>query len=201
MKKKQSNDESGSRKGRSRRRFRGPRNNKNRGGKDDSDSYDNCGNNGHWVKYCHSLMTAHVFVSSDGDDKHMEGRYLDTGTTSLMTRCKGPCGLAMDCGWDIVMCTAKKGGKIKLAGVLFIPCLKNNTISLRQLDENACKVLTEKGALHAWDHRHHTCFRPSHQSVTATSTTSSTTVSPCQGRSSRDFLMATVPSTSSAFTR
>jgi hypothetical protein len=39
----------------------------------------------------------------------------------------------MDCGWDIVMCTAKKGEKIKLAGVLFIPCLKNNTIRRGQV--------------------------------------------------------------------
>jgi hypothetical protein len=85
MKKKQSKDESGSRKGRSKRRLRGPRNNKNRGGKDDSGSCDNCGNKGHWVKYCHSLMKAHVFLGSNGDDKYMEGRYLDTGTTSLMT--------------------------------------------------------------------------------------------------------------------
>jgi hypothetical protein len=29
-------------------------------------------------------MKAHLFLGSDGDDKHMEGRYLDTGTTSLM---------------------------------------------------------------------------------------------------------------------
>jgi hypothetical protein len=82
MKKKQSNDESRSRKGRS--KSWGPRNNKNTGGKDDSDSWDNSGNKGHWVKYCHSLMKAHLFLGSDGNDKHMEGWYLDTGTTSLM---------------------------------------------------------------------------------------------------------------------
>jgi hypothetical protein len=56
----------------------------------------------------------------------------------------------MDCGCDIVMFTAKKGEKINLAGVLLIPWLnKNNIVSLGQLDENACKVLIEKGALHA----------------------------------------------------
>jgi hypothetical protein len=48
------------------------------------------------------------------------------------------------------MFTAKKGEKINLAGVLLIPCLnKNNIVSLGQLDENACKVLIENGALHA----------------------------------------------------
>jgi hypothetical protein len=58
------------------------------------------------------------------------------------------------------MFTTKKGEKIKLAGVLFIPCLKNNIISLEQQDENAYKELTEKGALHACDRRHRTCYRP-----------------------------------------
>jgi hypothetical protein len=29
-------------------------------------------------------MKAHLFLGSDGNDKHMEGWYLDTGTTSLM---------------------------------------------------------------------------------------------------------------------
>jgi hypothetical protein len=59
------------------------------------------------------------------------------------------------------MFTAKKGEKIKLAGVLLIPCLKKNIISLGQLDEKCCKVLIEKGALHAWDRCHRTCYRPS----------------------------------------
>jgi hypothetical protein len=70
--------------------------------------------------------------------------------------------VAMDCGCDIVMFTANKGEKINLAGVLLIPCLNmNNIVSLGQLDENAYKVLIEKGALHALDRCQCTCYRPS----------------------------------------
>jgi hypothetical protein len=41
----------------------------------------------------------------------------------------------------------KIGEVIKLAGVLYIPRLKNNIISLDQLDERGCKVEIEKGLL------------------------------------------------------
>jgi hypothetical protein len=48
---------------------------------------------------------------------------------------------------DIMTFTSKTREKIKLVGVLFFPCLKNNIISLRQLDENSYKVPIEKGVL------------------------------------------------------
>jgi hypothetical protein len=63
MKEKQSNDEqSESRKDGSKSRPQGPRKNKNSGAKYDSDSCVNCGNKGHGVKDCQSLMKAHVFL-------------------------------------------------------------------------------------------------------------------------------------------
>jgi hypothetical protein len=105
----------------------------------------------------------YVFLSSDGDDKHMEGWYLDTGTMSHLTRraeafselnrmVQGTMwfGWRWIAGVTLLCSPPKKGERINLAGVLLIPCLnKNNIVSLGQLDENACKVLIEKGALHA----------------------------------------------------
>jgi hypothetical protein len=58
-------------------------------------------------------------------------------------------------GREIVTFTGKTGEQIKLAGVLYIPRLKNNLknniISLGQLDERGCKVEINKGVLRVWD--------------------------------------------------
>jgi hypothetical protein len=43
--------------------------------------------------------------------------------------------------------TGKTGEAVKLSGVLYISCLKNNIISLGQLDERGCKVEIEQGLL------------------------------------------------------
>jgi hypothetical protein len=56
-------------------------------------------------------------------------------------------------GHGDVLFTRKAGERIRLVRVLFVPYLKNNIISLGQLDENGCKVVIEKGVLHVWDRR------------------------------------------------
>jgi hypothetical protein len=105
-------------------------------------------------------LEAHVFL---GPDEKLEGWYMDTGATSHMTRrveafsklsCKlqgimrfGDGSLVPTQVRDIMTFTGKTREKIKLVGVLFFPCLKNNIISLRQLDENSYKVPIEKGVL------------------------------------------------------
>jgi hypothetical protein len=54
----------------------------------------------------------------------------------------------------IVTFLGKAGEKIKIVDVLYIPRLKNNIISLGQLDERGCSVRIEAGVLRVWDHRH-----------------------------------------------
>jgi hypothetical protein len=49
--------------------------------------------------------------------------------------------------------TGKIGEQIKLAGVLYVPRLKNSIISLGQLDERGCKVEINNGVLREWDRR------------------------------------------------
>jgi hypothetical protein len=190
-------------KGGSKNRSLGHRKNKNSGGKDDCDTYLNCGKKGHWAKDRRlprkekanlakeddeeSLLTArvceltvnsappqgklhldeprgHIFLGSDGDDEQIEGCwYLDTVATSHMieravafleldraiqgTICFGDSSLVEIEGRDIVEFTGKIGEVVKLVGVLYIPRLKNNIISLGQLDERGCKVEIEKGLL------------------------------------------------------
>jgi hypothetical protein len=47
-----------------------------------------------------------------------------------------------------------KTEKIKIADVLYIPRLKNNIISLGQLDERGCSMWIQAGVLRVWDRRH-----------------------------------------------
>jgi hypothetical protein len=56
-------------------------------------------------------------------------------------------------GRGIVEFTGKTGEAVKLSGVLYIPRLKNNIISLGQLDERECKVEIKQGLLRVWDWR------------------------------------------------
>jgi hypothetical protein len=50
-------------------------------------------------------------------------------------------------GWGIVTFLGKIGEKIKITDVLYIPRLKNNIISLGQLDERGCTVRIQAGVL------------------------------------------------------
>jgi hypothetical protein len=109
----------------------------------------------------------HVFLGFGGDDEQIEGWYLDTGATSHMTRRAeafseldhviqgtvrfGDGSLVEIEGRDIVEFTGKTGDAVRLVGVLYILRLKNNIISLGQLDERGCKVEIEKGLLRVWD--------------------------------------------------
>ena len=49
--------------------------------------------------------------------------------------------------YDTIMFTGKNGEHKTLSGVYFIPRLKNNIISVGQLDEGGSKVLIEDGIL------------------------------------------------------
>jgi hypothetical protein len=113
--------------------------------------------------------TAHVFLGADGDANQVEGWYLDTSATSHMTGrvtafskldravqgtvrfSDGSVVPIQERG--IVTFTDKIDEQIKLNGVLYIPCLKNNIMSLGQLDERGCKVEINNGILRVWDRR------------------------------------------------
>jgi hypothetical protein len=95
--------------------------------------------------------TTHVFLDADSDNELQEGWYLDMGVFSHMTGRADSFSLFDRAvqgtvrfgngsvvpieGRGIVTFLSKTGGKIKIADVLYIPRLKNNIISLGQLDE------------------------------------------------------------------
>jgi hypothetical protein len=94
--------------------------------------------------------------TSSGDIEPLEGWYLDTGASSHMTRHADSFSLLDHTvqgtvwfgggsvvpieGQGIVTFLGKTGEKIKIADVSYIPRLKNNIISLGQLDERGCAV-------------------------------------------------------------
>jgi hypothetical protein len=94
--------------------------------------------------------TAHVFLGAggcNGDIELQEGWYLDTGASNHMTVRFGDGSVVPIEGWGIVTFLGKTGEKIK------IPRLKNNIISLGQLDERGCTVRIQAGVLRVCYHR------------------------------------------------
>ena len=112
---------------------------------------------------------AQALLGDASDSDVVEGWYLDSGATSHMTgRVEafsdldrtvqgtvrfGDGSVVQIEGRGVITFTSKAGEKLKLAGVLLIPRLKNYIISLGQLDENGSKVLIEDGLLRVWDRR------------------------------------------------
>lgn len=112
---------------------------------------------------------AQVNLGTGGDGGHVAGWFLDTGATSHMTgRAEvfskldravqgtvrfGDGSLVQIHGRGTITFAGKSGEKVALAGVLFIPRLKNNIISVGQLDRTGCKVEIEDGVMRIWDRR------------------------------------------------
>jgi hypothetical protein len=114
---------------------------------------------------------ARVFLdTSCSDDDHLEGWYLDTGTTNHMTghdnvfseldRAVQGTIMFRDgsviniCGKGTIIFSGCHGEHKVLTGVYWIPRLKNSIISVGQMDEGGTRVLIEDGVLRVWDHQH-----------------------------------------------
>jgi hypothetical protein len=114
---------------------------------------------------------AQAFLSmSCSDDDHLEGWYLDMSTTNHMTG-RGNVFSELDravqgivkfrddsvvniCGKGTIIFFGRHGEHKVLAGVYWIPRLKNSIISIGQMDEEGVHVLIEGGVLWVWDRRH-----------------------------------------------
>jgi hypothetical protein len=108
--------------------------------------------------------------TSCSDDDHLEGWYLDTGTTNHMTG-RGNVFSELDravqgtvkfrggsvvniCGKGTIIFSGRHGEHKVLTGVYWIPRLKNSIISVGQMDEGGAHVLIEGGVLRVWDRQH-----------------------------------------------
>jgi hypothetical protein len=108
--------------------------------------------------------------TSCSDDDHLEGWYLDMGTTNHMTG-RGNVFSELDqavqgtvkfrdgsvvniCGKGTIIFSGRHGEHKALTGVYWIPRLKNSIISVGQMDEGGAHVLIEGGVLWVWDRRH-----------------------------------------------
>lgn len=63
------------------------------------------------------------------------------------------------CGRGSVLMQCHSGEHRILSDVYFIPRLKNNIISLGQLDENGCKYASENGVMTVWDRQRNVLAR------------------------------------------
>jgi transposase InsO family protein len=104
------------------------------------------------------------------DDDHLEGWYLDTGTTNHMmgrgnmfseldrvvqgTVKFGHGSVVNICGKGTIIFSGHHSEHEALTGVYWIPRLKNSIISIGQMDEGGTHVLIEGGVLQVWDRRH-----------------------------------------------
>jgi hypothetical protein len=114
----------------------------------------------------------HVFLNEEKvvpklTGEHEMSWYLDTGASNHMTgrlnkfaqldrtvkgRVRFGDGSAVEiCGRGSVLMQCHTGEHRVLSDVYYIPRLKNNIISLGQLDENGCKYSTENGVLTVLD--------------------------------------------------
>jgi hypothetical protein len=108
--------------------------------------------------------------TSCSDDDHLEGWYLDMGTTNHMTG-RGNVFSELDqavqgtvkfrdgsvvniCGKGTIIFSGRHGEHKALTGEYWIPRLKNSIISVGQMDEGGAHVLIEGGVLWVWDRRH-----------------------------------------------
>jgi hypothetical protein len=107
---------------------------------------------------------AHAFLgTSSSDDDHLEGWYLDTGTTNHIMGCgdiffeldravQGTVKFGDDSvvniyGKGIVIFSGRHGEHKVLTGVYWIPHLRNSIISVGQMDEGGSRVLIKGGVL------------------------------------------------------
>ena len=110
---------------------------------------------------------AQVHLATNDDGDHLEGWYFDTGATNHMTgrhdifakldrgvvgSVRFGDGSVVDIrGCGTILFAGKNGEHKALSGVYFIPRLKNNIISVGQLEEGGSKMLIEDGILWIWD--------------------------------------------------
>jgi hypothetical protein len=108
--------------------------------------------------------------TSCSDDDHLEGWYLDIGTTNHMmgrdnmfseldravqgTVKFGDGSVVNICGKSTIIFSLRYDEHKVLTGVYWIPHLKNSIISVGQMDEGGTRVLIEGGVLRVWDQRH-----------------------------------------------
>ncbi|WVZ79228.1 hypothetical protein U9M48_026832 [Paspalum notatum var. saurae] len=103
----------------------------------------------------------------EGDEEAAERWYLDSGASNHMIGSRGAFSeldtsitgtvkfgdnsLVDIAGQGTILFSCSNGGHRALTGVYYIPHLRNNIVSLGQLDERGCKVLIDDGVLRIHD--------------------------------------------------
>jgi transposase InsO family protein len=123
---------------------------------------------------------AHALLGAAGESEEVvdDGWYFDTGATNHMTgranvfanldtSVQGTVKFGDDsfveiCGVGTVILSGTNDEHHALAGVFFIPKLRNSIISIGQLNETSSHVLIEEGVLRVWDQQHRLLARVEH---------------------------------------